>query len=95
MNLVTMYGVSNAFVDELFTLLKVDLFLKDNNLPKSLYHAKRVEKRLWLSYNNIHVCYNGCVFFRRELNIATTCPKCKMFRFVEGSNHVPPKVISH
>jgi hypothetical protein len=44
MNLVITYGVTNVFVDELFTLMKVDLFSKDNNLPKSLYHVKRVVK---------------------------------------------------
>ncbi len=44
MNLVSIYGVSNVFVAELFTLLKVDLFPKDNNLPKSLYHVKRAVK---------------------------------------------------
>lgn len=44
MNLVITYGASNVFVDELFTLMKVDLFSKDNNLPKSLYHAKNVVK---------------------------------------------------
>ncbi len=48
-----------------------------------------------LSYNNIHVCYNGCVLFRGELNIATIGPKCKMFWFVEGSNHVLPNVFHH
>jgi hypothetical protein len=41
-NLVTTCGVSNTFVDELFTLLRVDLFPKDNTLPRSLYFAKRV-----------------------------------------------------
>lgn len=38
MNLVAKDGVGNAFVDELFTLLKVDLF------PKPFYHAKRAVK---------------------------------------------------
>jgi hypothetical protein len=38
MNLVAKDGVGNVFVDELFTLLKVDLF------PKSFYHAKRAVK---------------------------------------------------
>jgi hypothetical protein len=55
-----MHGVSNAFVHELFSLLKIDLFLKDNTLPKSLYEAKRVVQRLGLSYNSIHASYNGC-----------------------------------
>jgi hypothetical protein len=35
------------------------------------------------------------VLFRGELNIATAGLKCKMFRFVEGSNHVPHKVLHH
>jgi hypothetical protein len=42
LNLVTTHGVNNTFVDELFTLLRVDLFPKDNTFSKSLYFAKRV-----------------------------------------------------
>jgi hypothetical protein len=34
--------VNNTFANELFTLLKCDLFLKDNTLPKSMYQAKKV-----------------------------------------------------
>jgi len=34
--------VNNTFANELFTLLKYDLFLKDNTLPKSMYQAKKV-----------------------------------------------------
>jgi hypothetical protein len=41
LNFLTTHAVNNAFADELFTLLKVDIFPKDNSLPKSLYHAKR------------------------------------------------------
>lgn len=37
LSLVSTHGVSNTFVDELFTLLWVDLFPKDNTFPKSLY----------------------------------------------------------
>jgi hypothetical protein len=40
LNVCTMHGVSNAFVDELFSLLKLDLFPKDNTMPKFLYQAK-------------------------------------------------------
>jgi len=42
LNLIITHGVSNTFVNELFTLLKCDLFLKDNTLPKSMYQAKKV-----------------------------------------------------
>ncbi len=88
LNLISTHGVSNTFVDELFTLLWVDLFPKDNNLPKSLYHAKSIVQWLRLTYNSIHVYYNGFLLFRGELNEAKACPKCQRSRFVEGFNNV-------
>jgi hypothetical protein len=42
LNLIITHGVGNTFVSELLTLLKCDLFLKDNTLPKSMYQAKKV-----------------------------------------------------
>jgi hypothetical protein len=42
LNLITTHGVNNTFVNELFALLKCDLFLKDNTLPKSIYQTKKV-----------------------------------------------------
>jgi hypothetical protein len=41
-NLITTHGVNNLFVDELFALLRLNLFPKDNTLPKSLYYAKKI-----------------------------------------------------
>jgi hypothetical protein len=55
------------FVDELFSLLKFNLSLKVNTLPKSLYEVRIVVKRLGLSYNSIHACYNRCFLFRGEM----------------------------
>jgi hypothetical protein len=43
------------FVDELFSLLRLDLFPKKNTLPKSLYEVKIIVKRLGLNYSSIHV----------------------------------------
>jgi hypothetical protein len=48
LNLCRTHGVNNMFVDELFSLLRLDLFLKDNT-PKSLYEAKTIVKWLGLS----------------------------------------------
>jgi hypothetical protein len=93
LNLVTTHGVSNTFVDELFTILWVDLFPKDNTPPKSLYQAKNIVQWLRLTYNSIHVYYNGCLLFKGELNEARACPKCQRSRFVERSNNVPYKVL--
>jgi hypothetical protein len=92
LNLMTTHGVSKTFVDEFFALLKIDLFPKANTMPKSMYHAKRLIQRLGLSYKAIH---NGCVLFKGELNDATSCPKCKKSCYIEGSYHVPCKVLWH
>jgi hypothetical protein len=40
LNLIIASGLNNLFVNELFALLKLDLFSKDNTLPKSMYHVK-------------------------------------------------------
>jgi hypothetical protein len=79
LNLLITHGVNNAFVDELFMLSKVDLFPKDNFLPKSLYHTKKHIQQLDLSYNSIHACYNGCLLFREDLNEAILVPSIIIF----------------
>lgn len=56
-------------MDEIFTLLQVDLFPKDNTLPKSLYQAKNIVRRLGFTYKSIHACYNGCVLFRGLIRV--------------------------
>jgi hypothetical protein len=55
LNVCNTHGVSNMFVDELFSLLRLDLFPKKNTLPKSLYEVKIIVKRLGLNYSSIHV----------------------------------------
>jgi hypothetical protein len=82
-------------VDKLFSLLRLDLFLRDNTFPKSLYEAKTIVKRLRLSYSSIHACYNGCVLFSGELEKANACRKCKRSRHVERSNIIPCKMFHH
>ncbi len=36
LNLCNTHGINNIFVDEFFSLLRLDLFPRDNTLPKSL-----------------------------------------------------------
>jgi hypothetical protein len=48
-NLTNMHGVSNTLVEELLSLLGLDLFPKDNTIPKSLYEAKTILKKLKLN----------------------------------------------
>jgi hypothetical protein len=83
------------FVDEFLSLLRLDLFPRDNTLPKFLYEIKIIMKQLGLSYNSTHACYNGCVLFRGKLKGTTSFPKCKKSKFIEGSNTIPCKVLRH
>ncbi len=52
-------------------------------------------KSLSLTYESIHVCTNGCVFFQEGLKTTIICPKCNNNRYMEGSKSIPQKVLSH
>lgn len=72
-------------MDELFTLLKVDLSFKDNTLLKLSYQAGTIDQLLGLSYHVIHACYKGCIFkFKRGLSKAKACPKRQRSQFLKG-----------
>jgi hypothetical protein len=95
LNLCNTHGINNMFVDEFFSLLRLDLFPRDNILPKSLYKVKTIVKWLGLSYNSIHACYNDCVLFKGKLKDSKACQKCKRSRYIERSDIVPCKVFHH
>ena len=95
LNLCSVYGVSNNFIDELFGLLKNELLPKVNTLPKTRYEATKIMKKLGLAYDAIHACEAGCVLFRKELVDETHCPKCNLSRYVDGSSTIPRKVLRH
>jgi hypothetical protein len=95
LNLMIVHGLNNAFANEFFSFIGIDLLPKGNNLPKSMYHVKRVIQWLSLGYKSIHVYYNGCVLFRGDLNDAPSCSKSKKSRFIDASNRVPCKMLQH
>jgi hypothetical protein len=66
LNLCTIHGVSNCFVDELFSILHGHILPEGNSLPRNYYAAKTMTKKLGLGYNTIHACESGCVLFRGE-----------------------------
>ena len=63
LNLYTIRGVSNCFVDELFSILYSHILLKGNSLPRNHYAAKTLTQKLGLAYNTIHACQSGCILF--------------------------------
>jgi hypothetical protein len=65
MNICTVHGVSNKFVDELLSLLHRYLLPPNNCLLSNMHHAKTLTKKVGLNYHIIHVCPNGCICFKR------------------------------
>jgi hypothetical protein len=59
------------------------------------YEALKLIKSFGLSYDSIHACANGCVFFRNTLSHLQVCPNCGTDRFVDGSKSIPQKVFWH
>jgi hypothetical protein len=63
LNLKILHGLTNVFMDELLSLLQKKLLPKGNKMPTTTYEALQLIKELGLSYDSIHTCTNGCVFF--------------------------------
>jgi hypothetical protein len=69
LNLCTMHGVSNCFVDELFTILHGHIPPEGNFLPRNHYAVKTLMQKLGWAYNTIHACQSGCVLFEGSLRM--------------------------
>jgi hypothetical protein len=88
MNLCTLHGVSNKFVNELFGLLGHHLFLEPNILLANYYVARTFIHKLGLNYKIIHACPKRCVMFQGEHKDVENCPKCGGHRYKYGLNKV-------
>jgi hypothetical protein len=96
LNLCTIHGVSNCFVDELFSILHGHILPEGNSLPRNHYAAKTLTRKLGLGYNTIHACQSGCVLFRGEHANETKCPKCNKPRYKnQERKKFPIKVLRH
>ena len=75
---------SHGWSDKGFSaLLEVlaDILTNNNNLPKSMYEAKKTMKVLGLEFEKIHACLNNCILDRNEFANLTECPNCKASRW--------------
>ena len=68
-----------------------------SELPKSYDEAKKYLRELGLGCENIHVCPNNCVLFRKRYAKDNVCPVCKASRWQDetGTKRVPHKVLRH
>ena len=80
-NLCTIHGINNKFVDELFIILYCYLLPKGNTLPRNHYVARTLNIKLGLAYNTIYACENYCILFRGGYADAEVCSKCGGPRF--------------
>ncbi|XP_066391785.1 uncharacterized protein [Miscanthus floridulus] len=68
-----------------------------SELPKSYDEAKKYLRELGLGCENIHVCLNNCVLFRKRYAKDNVCPVCKASRWQDetGTKRAPHKVLRH
>jgi hypothetical protein len=52
----------------------------ESQLPKSYDECKKYLRKLGLGVENIHVCKNNCVLFRKRYADLNVCPICKESR---------------
>ena len=97
-NLKARYGWSDKGFSELLGLLGEMLPL-NNELPLSMYKAKKTLNALGMEYEKIHACPNDCILYRNELKNASSCPTCGASRWKVNSTRtrkrkgVPAKVM--
>ncbi|KAJ4718934.1 Transposon protein, putative, CACTA, En/Spm sub-class [Melia azedarach] len=98
-NLKGKYGWSDTSFGELLKLL-ADMLPNDNEIPTSMYEAKKTLSSLGLEYVKIHACPNDCILYRKEYESLSNCPSCGISRWKTKSGFkncvrkgVPAKVL--
>jgi hypothetical protein len=76
------YNLSREGFDSMLTLIG-SLLPEGHALPKSMYESRKLLRALKMPYEQIHVCPDNCVLFRKEHAEATHCPKCGKSRYLE------------
>ncbi|KAA0059909.1 uncharacterized protein E6C27_scaffold108G002120 [Cucumis melo var. makuwa] len=76
-NLKVRHGWSNINFSELLKALK-DILPSPNDLPTSMYEAKKMLGALGMEYEKIHACPNDCCLYRKEYANAIVCPECEI-----------------
>lgn len=74
-NLKVRFGWSNISFSELLKTFK-EMLPTSNELPPSMYEAKKILGALGMDYEKIHACPNDCCLYRKEYIDAINCPEC-------------------
>ncbi|KAL0534024.1 hypothetical protein IC582_028301 [Cucumis melo] len=84
-NLKVRYRWSDISFLELLKTLK-EILPTSNEIPTSMYEAKKTLGALGMSYEKIHACPNDCCLYRKEHANATECPECGESRWKYANN---------
>ena len=79
-NLNAWYGWSDKSFSELLGIVG-DMSPLNNELPLSIYEAKKTLNALGMEYEKIHACPNDCILYRNDLKDASSCPTCGTSRW--------------
>ncbi|KAH9781219.1 hypothetical protein KPL71_008375 [Citrus sinensis] len=74
-NIKGRYGWSDSSFLDLLSALS-DMLPEGNDLPVSMYEAKKTMSALGLEYIKIHACPNDCILYRKEYESPSNCPTC-------------------
>ncbi|KAL0536446.1 hypothetical protein IC582_025395 [Cucumis melo] len=96
-NLKVRHVWSNISFSELLKALK-DILPSPNDLPTSMYEAKKMLGALGMEYEKIHACPNDCCLYRKEYANAIVCPECGESRWKYGKDankkkKIPAKIM--
>jgi hypothetical protein len=73
-------GLSDSRFEKLHKMMK-NILLKDNELPASMYEAKKAVCPLGLEVHKIHACPNDCILYRGHYENLNECPICTALRY--------------
>ncbi|RVW36288.1 hypothetical protein CK203_103040 [Vitis vinifera] len=79
-NLKARYGWSDKGFSELLQLLG-DMLPLNNEMPLSMYEAKKTFSALGMEYQKIHACPNDFILYRNQYKDAIACPTCGKSRW--------------
>ncbi|XP_062103263.1 uncharacterized protein LOC133814297 [Humulus lupulus] len=97
-NMKARHGWSDVGFSDLIAFFK-EVMPEENEIPISLYEAKKTLSTLGMEYEKIHACSNDCILYRKEFAEANNCPVCKRSRWKLKNNSnevrsgIPAKVL--
>ncbi|XP_073298510.1 uncharacterized protein [Primulina huaijiensis] len=77
-----------SWSDKIFTNLLIlfgEMLPDHNELPSSLYDAKKSLCALGMDYVKIHACPNDCILYQKEYEDFANCPTCGTSRWKLGN----------